>query len=804
MRMNAQMTFTHPGALNSKADLDFVKAKIAAGEQPWTGKFNELKNLATPFNNNSAPQDQNGATENAMKADARQCYANALAWYYTGTDGYAQNAIKVLNVWANTFNGFATNQGQSQLNCAWIGSLFGPAAEIMRGYTLWGATARAATVNMFKTKFVPALNKQPVWNNGNIDLTMAEALYSIAVFCEDAALFNAAGAKLNARAPLYFYTKATGTPPNAGEWFAPSTWLDGLMQETCRTGGGHTPAGNDNGHHAQFALAAAIHAAEIAWNQGVDQYAAHQAQFVAALELLSLQLSSGTMQKACNDNTATQDLYNTFEMGYNHYHNRKGINLPNTLQLLTARVRVNATSDWNIFYETLTHNSGATAGPVNKAPTVNITAPLNNSVFNAPASIAIASIASDADGTISKVEFYNGAALLGTVVAAPYTYNWTGVAAGTYNITAKAYDNSNASTVSAAVAISVKGVVVGNQAPSVSISNPLNNASYTAPATFSIAANASDVDGTISKVEFYNGAALLGTALAAPYSYNWTGLAAGTYSITAKAYDNLNAATISGPINIAVGTVATGACTTLNLTSAGWILRNNWSDQNNGSVLSNDAAGSLKASHRQWGANYFWLISSSKYALTAGTKYTVSYDVMGSQTIVSTEVGITTAIPNSDPALAQASVVALAGYTLNTYGSKSIVITPTASGSYCIAIKINLSAQPPVVATFNIKNLKYCPPAGTFKTDEQADISSSSVTVGDAGLKVYPNPAQNQLVLEYEGFSKYEIYNIQGKLVLEGTIVNKQQVDISSVDSGMYLVIVSNTDGRAAQRVVKE
>ena len=357
LTVNAQ-TFVHPGGLSNASDLAYIQTKIQAQAQPWYGKYTDMvTNLVTPaWNNASAPQDNGGGTENAMKEDARQCYASALAWYYSGNAAYGAKAAKILNIWATTFNGYSTTQGQSQLDCSWIGSLFAPAAELLRGYTGFGAPQQALVATMFKTKFVPALNKQPVWNNGNIDLTMAEALFGIAVFCDDITLFNAAIAKLNTRTPLFFYTQATGTPSNVGDWFSPTKWTDGLMQESCRTGGNHTPAGNDNGHHTQFALAAALHAAEVAWNQGTDLYATHQARYVAAIELLALQLSSGSMQGTCSDNVATTDLWDTFEVGYNHYHNRKGIDLPNTLKLLTTRVRTANNGDWNIFYETLTHD----------------------------------------------------------------------------------------------------------------------------------------------------------------------------------------------------------------------------------------------------------------------------------------------------------------------------------------------------------------------------------------------------------------------------------------------------------------
>ncbi|HXA01107.1 MAG TPA: Ig-like domain-containing protein, partial [Cytophagaceae bacterium] len=80
-----------------------------------------------------------------------------------------------------------------------------------------------------------------------------------------------------------------------------------------------------------------------------------------------------------------------------------------------------------------------------------------------------------------------------------------------------------------------------NQSPIISITSPANGSSFTAPASVNIIANASDPDGSISKVEFYNGSTLLATSTAAPYSYSLANVAAGTYTYTAKAYDNLSA-----------------------------------------------------------------------------------------------------------------------------------------------------------------------------------------------------------------------------------------------------------------------
>jgi lysophospholipase L1-like esterase len=93
-----------------------------------------------------------------------------------------------------------------------------------------------------------------------------------------------------------------------------------------------------------------------------------------------------------------------------------------------------------------------------------------------------------------------------------------------------------------------------NQPPVVEISNPLKGNNYETNSTITLEAIASDPDGSISKVEFYNGAIKLIELTSAPYTYTWKDVAAGNYSITAVATDNLNATTTSLPLEFEVGT----------------------------------------------------------------------------------------------------------------------------------------------------------------------------------------------------------------------------------------------------------
>lgn len=194
-----------------------------------------------------------------------------------------------------------------------------------------------------------------------------------------------------------------------------------------------------------------------------------------------------------------------------------------------------------------TQTSAPVSITVNVLPSVSMTSPSGGAVFAAPGSITVTANASDSDGTISKVEFFHGGTnLIATVTSSPYTYNWTGVAAGSYSLTAKATDNNNGATTSSPVPVTVSNT------PTVSLTSPTNNATYGAPASVTLTATASDADG-IQKVEFFHGGTnLIATVTSSPYTYNWTGVTAASYSLTAKATDNLGIPTTSSPVNITV------------------------------------------------------------------------------------------------------------------------------------------------------------------------------------------------------------------------------------------------------------
>ncbi|HKV35769.1 MAG TPA: LamG-like jellyroll fold domain-containing protein [Pyrinomonadaceae bacterium] len=102
-----------------------------------------------------------------------------------------------------------------------------------------------------------------------------------------------------------------------------------------------------------------------------------------------------------------------------------------------------------------TYSTDIPPAGLNNAPSVSLTHPLNNTSIAAGANIVMDATASDSDGSVTKVDFYQGTTLLGTDTTAPYTFVWTNVAAGSYSLSAKATDDATATTSSTTIAVTV-------------------------------------------------------------------------------------------------------------------------------------------------------------------------------------------------------------------------------------------------------------------------------------------------------------------------------------------------------------
>jgi len=100
--------------------------------------------------------------------------------------------------------------------------------------------------------------------------------------------------------------------------------------------------------------------------------------------------------------------------------------------------------------------------------------------------------------------------------------------------------------------LGVCGTGGANQPPSVTLTAPTNGASFTAGSNIAVSANASDSDGTVSRVEFFRGTASLGVDTSAPYAVTWANATTGSHAFKAVATDNNGASTTSTTSTITI------------------------------------------------------------------------------------------------------------------------------------------------------------------------------------------------------------------------------------------------------------
>jgi PKD repeat protein len=195
----------------------------------------------------------------------------------------------------------------------------------------------------------------------------------------------------------------------------------------------------------------------------------------------------------------------------------------------------------------------------NSPPTVAITSPTNGTSFIAPATITIQATASDSDGSVTNVQFFDGTTSLGNASSSPFNLS-VSLGVGSHALTAVASDNLGATKGTPPVTVNV----VSNSPPTVAIINPTNGATFIAPATITIQATASDSDGSITNVQFFDGNTSLGNVSSSPFNLS-VSLGVGPHALTAVASDNLGA-TKATPLPVTVN-VASNAPPTVAITS---------------------------------------------------------------------------------------------------------------------------------------------------------------------------------------------------------------------------------------------
>ncbi|MBW8901915.1 MAG: alginate lyase family protein, partial [Massilia sp.] len=320
------LAYVHPGAPLSLADLQALKAKIDANQEPWKSGYASLASATSltytmkgPFAQVSrvGSYDQNLA---AWRSDMVAVWNFARMWYFTGDTAYAQKGHDILLAWANTQTEFSGNESMLDLgDYAWR---FVNGADILRGtWPGWTAADTTAVKAYFTNVLQPGANPwgESMFGAANKGALALVAQGLMAIFCDDTTKLN-------------MVTYQARTLAHVG---LRSSNDIGMLGDSLRDQG-----------HGQVQLFSLTTLAEALWKQGIDIYSDYNNRLLAAGEYYArvndLSVATPWLPFGTTDQYYTNDITNrgfgagntAFSILYNAYVIRKSIPAPNMARRL--------------------------------------------------------------------------------------------------------------------------------------------------------------------------------------------------------------------------------------------------------------------------------------------------------------------------------------------------------------------------------------------------------------------------------------------------------------------------------------
>ncbi|MCA9602239.1 MAG: discoidin domain-containing protein, partial [Myxococcales bacterium] len=413
---SASTGFAHPGVGLGRTQLDFVKGKIAAGQEPWKSAFAKLKGsslgkttyvarpvaevrcAASTGKNYIAAHPELGLSEAGcaeQQNDSAAAYSHALAWYYTGDRAHAKKAVEILNAWARTLKRILFDQPRTDTNvqifangfhqAGWSGENFVRAAEIMRHtYTpASGETALdvAALESMFRNVYLPLTTVggagRGSWNGWGLNSVYSHmsTTIGIGVFLNDKTVYNAGVNEFTRQLPAAIhlvgddvskYTNLKGMPlPPQGTVYdktnIAASSISQIWSSPSKYIDGIEGETCRDMSHTSMTFGSMGMASETARLQGTDLYGRAEIRMLETMELHAVYINAQLDGKAPAAVWPCPKVINMggtgyklgWEAAYNHYANRRKLAMPNTAKLV-ARFRPSGTG-LHQNWETLTY-----------------------------------------------------------------------------------------------------------------------------------------------------------------------------------------------------------------------------------------------------------------------------------------------------------------------------------------------------------------------------------------------------------------------------------------------------------------
>ncbi len=359
--------FKHPGGLHTLADLDRMKAKVAARETPWVEGWEALtKDPLAKADYRSSAGPNMSRSRQAASRDAHAAYLNFIRWYVSGEKAHADAAIRICNEWSAAVNQVSSGNDTPGLSGIYAAE-FALVGELLRVCPDWKPADQERFKTMMRNYIYPVVSRFLQDRNqrgdshfwANWDICNIQALIAIGVFLDDRAIFD--------EGIEYFKNgKGTGSLMHAVPFIHPGKL--GQWQES----------GRDQ-PHAHLGIGMLGQAATVAWNQGVDLFGYADNRLLAAAEYAAREALSQPVPYTFYTNSSdaknhwltnhTRGRFTTpvWELLYNHYVVRQGHSAPAVKRV--AELARPELGGWDHFgYGTLTFTLDGKASPYPPLP----------------------------------------------------------------------------------------------------------------------------------------------------------------------------------------------------------------------------------------------------------------------------------------------------------------------------------------------------------------------------------------------------------------------------------------------------
>ncbi|CCZ86467.1 alginate lyase family protein [Phocaeicola plebeius] len=329
-------SLVHPGILHTMSDIERMREIVANQEEPGFSGYKKLESdplssydysIQGPFEELYRGNIGGVSIQGKYESDFNAAYQNAVMYAVTQDERYAKKSTEILIKYGETVKTILGDD--TTLLPSIMGVKFIYAVELMRYLYPQGMTDESFNIvcNMLKTVFIPVLEtfmSTPAYSNGNWGASVGMTYIAASVLFNDKEMYKKA---------LEFYLNAddNGTIRN---------YIDGETGQ-CQE------SGRDQAH-TQLGLACLSVTCEIAYKQGTDLYSVldnrlmkgfeYTAKYNLGYDDVPYSVFQDVTGKYSNwDKISAQDrgeFRPIYEMVYNHYVNRKGLDMPYTQKVV--------------------------------------------------------------------------------------------------------------------------------------------------------------------------------------------------------------------------------------------------------------------------------------------------------------------------------------------------------------------------------------------------------------------------------------------------------------------------------------